>query len=310
MEIVSGPLLWEFQQKVLAAISDNPSTTDIDCIYKSFADKGRVPEVGGVLGNYAQKKAETDLLGDVPNLVALKRFTKEFFPEGWEKPDPVRTPTSERGVKGDKRGEMLYTGQTLGLVRSSDGTTCHALVLKPCGDERGSRQIKETKFPPKAVLEPLVTWLMMVAGMNDERTYSLQVGIADIQQLLYNVWNWSTTPEKARTDIDGLADEYLAFLGSVDGDGLYLDYGYSDIAGAIAKAKDNGKIQGDFPASDEEWKTLEFFTDDYSYHKGNDFNNDLVIGETMKAWSRMPDERDVNVIKQRFETMYKIPMTG
>ena len=30
----------------------------------------------------------------------------------------------------------------------------------------------------------------------------------------------------------------------------------------------------------------------------------------MKAWSRMPDERDVNVIKLRFETMYKIPMTG
>ncbi len=310
LEIVSGPLLWEFQQKVLAAISDNPSTADIDRIYKSLADKGRVPEVGGVLGNYAQKKAETDLLEDIPNLVALKSFTKEFFPEGWEKPDPVRTPTSERDVKGDERGEMLYTGQTLGWVQSADRTTCHALVLKPCGDERGSGKIKETKFPPKAVLEPLVTWLMMVAGMTDERTYSLRVAIVDIKQLLYNAWNWSMTPEKAKKYIDGLADEYLAFLDTPDGDGLYLDYGYSDLAEAIVNAKKKNKIQGDVPASDEEWKTLAFSTDDYSYHKDNDFNNDLVIGETMKAWSRMPDERDVNVIKQRFKTMHKIPMTG
>ena len=314
IEIVPGPLLWEFQRSILAAVPDDPSATDIEGVYKSFSDKGWAPESGGLLGDYALKKARNEMMGDATQrekLGALKNFTYEFFPDGWKKPDPVRTLSAERDVNGGKRGEMLYTGQTLGWVQSPDGTASYALMFNKCGDvwpSKNSPNPNLTKFPPKAVLEPLVTWLMMVAGLNDERTYSLRIGIADIQQLLYNAWNWSTTPEKARTDIDGLAEEYLAFLCSADDDGFYLDYGYSDLADAVVKAKE--KIKGDIPASDEEWKVLEFSTDDYSYHKGSSFNNDLVIGETMKAWSRKPDERDVNVIKRRFATMHKIPMTG
>jgi exonuclease V gamma subunit len=312
LEIASGPMEWKFQRAILDAVPDAPSATDIKGVYKSFSDKGWVPESDGLLGDYALKKARNEMMGDATQrekLCALKSFTKEFFPDGGSKPDPVRTLSPE----GGKRGEMLYTGQTLGWVQSSDGKTCHALVFSKCGDtwpSKNSTKPNLTKFPPKVVLEPLVTWLMMVAGMKDEKSYSLRVGIADMQELLYNAWNWSTTPEKAKKYIDALVDEYLAFLGTSDGDGRYLDYGYSDLAKAIVNAKGKNKIQGDFPASDEEWDALEFSTDDYSYHRDSDFNNDLVIGETMKAWSRMPDESDVDMIKRRFETMHRIPMIG
>ena len=318
LEIVSGPTEWKFQRAILDAVPDDPAATDITSVYTNLSDRGWIPETGSLLGGYSLKKTETEVMGDATQrekLGALKSFTKEFFPDGdgWKKPDPVRTPAPERNVNGVKRGEMLYTGQTLGWIQSPDGTASYALMFNKCGDawpSRNNQNLNLTKFPPKAVLEPLVTWLMMVAGMNDDRTYSLRVGIADIQQLLYNAWNWSTTPGKARTYIDSLADEYLAFLGTSDGDGLYLDYGYSDLADAIVNAKKKKKIQGDFPASDEEWKFLEFSTDDYSYHKDSSFNNDLVIGETMKAWSRMPGERDVDVIKRRFEIMHGLPMEG
>jgi hypothetical protein len=183
-------------------------------------------------------------------------------------------------------------------------------VFNKCGDERSGANVTPAKFPPKAVLEPFVTWLMMVAGKDDGRTYSLRVGIADIQQLLSNAWNWSATPERARSYIDGLVDAYLAFLDSADDDGIYLDYGYSDLADAIVQAKKKEKLRGDIPESPEEWEALEFASDDDSGSRNSSFNNELVIGETVKAWSRMPDEADVAEVKRRYENLYKLPMAG
>ncbi len=127
---------------------------------------------------------------------------------------------------------------------------------------------------------------------------------------MYNAWNWSIKPADAKKHIDGLADEYLSFLDMADDDGYYLDYGYSDLAEAICNAKKQEKIKGDVPDSDDEWNALEFSTDDYSNGKGKSFTNELVIGETMKAWSRKPDKRDVGTIKRRFEIMHGLPMAG
>ena len=155
-----------------------------------------------------------------------------------------------------------------------------------------------------------MTWLMMVAGKDDGKTYSLRVGIADIQQVLSNAWNWRVTPDKARGYIDGLADAYLAFLDSADDDGFYLDYGYSDLAEAIVQAKKKEKIRGVFPESPEEWYALEFASDDDFGSKDRSFNNELVIGETMKAWSRVPGEADVAEVKRRFENLHELPMSG
>lgn len=311
LEIGSKPVLWEFQAKLLASVSDNSFGEDIAAVYKGMSDRGKVPESESVMGKYAQAKVTTELTGKVQNLVDLKTFAVGFLPEGGCKPEPVRTISPARESGGVKRGEMLYTGQTSGWAGSADGTTSYALVYKPCGDKKqGSKKKEETAFPPKAVLEPFVTWLMMVAGKEDGSACTLRVGIVDISQLLYNIWEWSITPEGARTYIDVLADRYIAFHGTADGDGLYLDFGYSDLAKAFVDAKNRKKIEGDCPASEEEWKALQFASDDYSYGKSDSFNNDLVIGEMMKAWSRLPDDADAAVVRERFENMYSLPMSG
>ena len=311
LEIASGPTEWEFQRAVLKAVPDKPAETDIDGVYRRFANRGCVPQGGGLLGNYALAKAKDKLLKDAESLGALKCFVKAFLPEGWIKPDPVRTPVPAK--KGDaekyKRGELLFTGQTSGWLQSSDGTECRALLFNKCGDERSGGG-KQAKFPPKAVLEPLVTWLMMVAGMSDEKTYSLIVGIADIKELTYNAWRWSITLKDASTYLDVLVDEYLQYLDSPDGDGAYIDFGYSDLVDAIVAAKDKEKIAGDFPETKEEWEALEFKGDDDYGKTESSFDNDLVIGETMKAWSRMPDEEDIASVKDRFDRLHKLPMTG
>ena len=312
LEIASGPTEWEFQRAVLAAVPDNPAATDIEGIYRRFSNKGSVPQSGGLLGNYALAKAKDKLLKNAGNLGALKSFVGTFLPKGWGKPDPVRTLTPAKKGDGEKyeRGEWLFTGQTLGWMQSSDGTECRALVFNKCGDKLGSGKDQQAKFPPKAVLEPLVTWLMMVAGMDDDRTYSLQVGIADINELTYNAWKWDITPKDASAYLDGLADEYLRYLDSPDGDGLYLDYGYSDLADAVITAKNKGKISGDFPETPEEWEAIEFKDDDDYGKRESSFDNDLVIGETMKAWSRMPGEEDITKVKDSFDKLLRLPMTG
>lgn len=312
LELASGPLAWQFQQAVLDAVADDPAKTDIKKVYKNFSNRGNVPESDGLLGDYSLKKAETDFLNKAEDLGALKAFTEEFIPGDGVKPDPVRTllPLQNGTCEELKRDERLYTGQTSGWGQSPDGTASYALVFNKCGDERSGANVTPAKFPPKAVLEPFVTWLMMVAGKDDDRTYSLRVGIADIQQLLSNAWNWSATPERARSYIDGLADAYLAFLESPDDDGIYLDYGYSDLADAIVQAKKKEKLRGDIPESPEEWGALEFASDDDFGSKDRSFNNELVIGETVKAWSRMPGEGDVAEVKRRYENLHKLPMTG
>ena len=312
LEIASGPTEWEFQRAVLAAVPDNPAAIDIEGIYRRFSNKGSVPQSGGLLGNYALAKAKDKLLKNAGSLGALKSFVGTFLPEGWGKPDPVRTLTPAKKGEGEKyeRGERLFTGQTLGWMQSSDGTECRALVFNKCGDTLGSGKDQQAKFPPKAVLEPLVTWLMMVAGTDDDRTYSLQVGIADINELTYNAWKWDITPKDASTYLDGLADEYLQYLDSPDGDGLYLDYGYSDLADAIGTAKNKGKISGNFPETPEEWEAIEFKDDDDYGKRESSFDNDLVISETMKAWSRMPGGEDIAKVKDRFDKLLRLPMTG
>lgn len=312
LELASGPLTWQFQQAVLDAVPDDSVKTNIKDVYKNFSDRGHVPESDSLLGDYSLKKAKADFLTNAESIGALKAFVEKFVPGDGTKPDPVRTLfPSLKGKDGKfERGERLYTGQTSGWGLSQDGTTNYALVFNKCGDERTRGQVNPAKFPPKAVLEPFVTWLMMVAGKDDDTTYSLRVGIADIQQLLSNAWNWSVTPEKARGYIDGLADAYLAFLDSADDDGFYLDYGYSDLVEVIVQAKKKGKIRGGFPESPEEWQALEFASDDDFGSKDSSFNNELVIGETMKAWSRMPGEADMAEVKRRFESLHKLPMTG
>ena len=311
LEIASGPTEWEFQRAVLAAVPDDPAATDIESIYKRFSNKGYVPQDGGLLGNYALAKAKDKLLKNAGSLGALKGFVGTFLPEGWIKPDPVRTLLPAKIGAGEKheRGELLFTGHTLGWSQPKSGTECRAFVFNKCGDERSGGG-KQTKFPPKAVLEPLVTWLMMVSGMDDDTTYSLQVGIADINELTYNAWKWDIKPKDASAYLDGLADEYLQYIDSPDGDGLYLDYGYSDLADAIVTAKNKGKIGGDFPETLEEWEAIEFKDDDDFGKRESSFDNDLVIGETMKAWSRMPGEEDITKVKDRFDKLLWRPMIG
>ncbi len=321
LEIASGPTSWEFQRAVLNAVPDDPAATDIKGVYKDFSDRGCLPEPDGMFGCYALKKATAELAGDAArreSLGALKRFADGFRLDKGVRPDPVRVLVPARtGTDGTlERCEILYTGQTSGWIQSGDGLASRALVFNRCGDARKSKgEVGLANFPPKAVLEPLVTWLIMVAGKEDARRYSLRVGIADMDQMLYNGWTWDRTPMDARAYIDGLADEYLKYLANPDADGCYLDYGYSDMAKALENAIKMKMIGGTTPKDDDEWKkVLDAFSADDCRRGGDGFNSNLVIERVVGPLSRMPenneDGADLDVVKARFARLFKQPLGG
>ena len=322
MEMTSGPVKWEFQRAVLDAIPDDSAgALDVAVVYRRFADRGLLPDADDVLGRYSLEKIKAELAGDASSIAEwrnLKDFAERFSPESGTRPDPVRTFFDACYKKGAvARGERLYTGQTAGWVQTDEGATSCALVFNKCGDERKRGNVELATFPPKAVLEPLVTWLMMVAGMEGERERSLCVGIADIDEMLCNEWNWTATPKTARDRLNGLTDAYLSFLSVPDDDGRYLDCGYSDVAKAIDLAKKQRRVAEKFP-SDGEWEAVVEIMDVQAaaadFASGNSgFNDNLVIGRTMEEWSRKPDggrPEDVAEIRKRFENLYKLPLDG
>lgn len=323
MEMPSGPVTWEFQKAILDAIPDDPAgQLDIDSVYGRFADRGLTPEFSSLLGRYSLEKIKEELFGDENSLVELRKlkvFAKRFSPGGGTRPDPVRTVFLTRGGDGSvEHGERLYTGQTTGWIQTDEGATSCALVFNKSGDERKpNNSVSRTAYPPKAVLEPFVTWLMMVAGMDGEKECSLCVGIADIDQLLSNEWNWTATPEIARKRLRDLTDAYLSFLSTSDDDGRYLDYGYVEVANAIDAARKNKKVKGDIPG-DGEWEDVIDImaekADSAQFASGKSGNdNNLVIERTMADWRRLPDSErpaDVAEVRKRFGNLYEMPLSG
>ena len=326
LEMETGPTTWDFQKAVLKAVPKDPAATDIKRVFDEFAERGRLPESCGMLGDYSLKKEEDALKGNPArseSLGAISTFAKEFFPQNGKRPDSVRTllrQEQEAGKFFERIGsnEILYTGQTSDWIVSEDGRASYALVFKPCGDKRKENgEIEMSEFPPKAVLEPFVTWLIMVLGL-PESTYSLRVGIADMGQVLYNGWNWSVTPKDAKAYIEDLTTAYLKFLDAPDDDGRYLDYGYSKMAKALSEAITKKKTGGGLPSNDEGWKNVidEFSSDDF-WGSDKNFNNNLVIERVVELLSRMPENKedddggdDLKIVKDRFEKRFKKPMSG
>ena len=321
LEVESGPTKWKLQRAILNAVPDDPAeTTDLKKVFEDFSNRGYLPEPTGPLGAYALKKAEAELVGDKArrdSLAAIKSFADGFFPKQFVKPDAVRVlrPAQVDEKGNTKRSEILYTGQASSLVKSQDGKSSLALVFNRCGDTRKNNgDVDFVEFPPKAVLEQLVTWLMMVAGKDGDRCHSLRVGIVDMDQVLYNGWNWSVTPARAKEYIEVLSEEYLKYLSGYEADGCYLDYGYSDMATAIAYCIKKKKITEKVPKDDDEWRKVidEFSSDDF-YRGGNGFNNNLVIERVVEPLSRMPESDDVDdlkIVKDRFGKLFELPMNG
>ncbi len=326
LEVESGPTKWNLQRAILNAVPDDPAATDLKKVFEDFSNRGYLPEPTGPLGAYALKKAETEFVGDKArrdSLAAIKSFADGFFPDQFVKPDAVRIVLpfpAERDAKKKKR-EVLYTGQTSGWVQSEDGQSCLALVFNRCGDKRKDKgDVDFAAFPPKAVLEPLVTWLMMVAGKDGDGVHSLRVGIVDMDQVLSSDWNWSVTPKDAKANIEGLTQTYLNYLDKPDVNGCYLDYGYSDMAKAIVafKGEKAGSDMPDdddkWPKSDDEWKKVvdKFSSDDF-WGGDKSFNNNLVVERVVESLSRMPesdDGGDLKIVKDRFEKLFELPMNG
>ena len=321
LEVEPGPAKWQFERAVLDAVPKDRTGTDLGKVFGDFSDRGYLPEPTGPLGAYALKKAEAEFAGDEArrdSLAAIKSFVDGFFPEQSVKPDAVRIPRPARfdGNGALERPAILYTGQTSGLARSEDGAASFALVLNRCGDARkGKGGADLAEFPPKAVLEPLVTWLMMVAGKDGGDSHSLRAGIVDMDQVLYNCWDWSVTPAHARRYIEDLSDEYLEYLAGPDGDGCYLDYGYSDMAKAVADCFRKKTIGGRVPKDDGEWrKVIDAFSPDDYHRTGGGFDSSLAVERAVEPLSRMPENGenggDIDTVKDRFEKLFKLPMSG
>ena len=323
LEVESGPTKWNLQRAILNAVPKKSAAIDLKKVFEDFSDRGYLPEQTGPLGAYSLKKAEVELTGDPArrgSLAAIKSFTDKFFPENSVKPDSVRVPSPARLDKNKKtiRPEILYTGQTLGWAQSEDGIASLALVFNKCGDTRKENARGDIDFanlPPKAVLEPFVTWLIMVADAKGDGNHSLRVGIVDMDQVLYNGWNWSVTPARAQQYIESLTEGYLKYLDDSDDDGCYLDYGYSDMAKAIADSIKKKKISGKIPNDDGEWrKVMDVFSSDDYRRSGSGFNNNLVIERVVEPLSRMPENGenggDLDKVKDRFEKFFKLPMGG
>ena len=321
LEVESGPTKWKLQRAILNAVPKDSAAIDLKKVFEDFSDRGYLPEQTGPLGAYSLKKAEAKFTGDPArrdSLGSIKSFADGFFPENSVRPDSVRV---LRSAQVDEKGsttrpEILYTAQTSGLVQSEDGVASFALVFNRCGDTRKSKgNVDFAEFPPKAVLEALVIWLMMVAGKDVDASYSLRVGIADMDQVLYNGWNWSVTPARAKRYVESLTEGYLKYLDDSGDDGCYLDYGYSDMTNAIADSIKKKKIRGKIPKDDDEWRKVidEFSSDDY-HRGGSGFNNNLVIERVVEPLSRMPENGenggDLGTVKDRFEKLFKLPMSG
>ena len=318
LEVESGPMEWKLQRKILNAVPNDPAATDLKKVFEDFSDRGYLPEPTGPLGAYALKKVVTEFVGDDArrgSLAAIKSFADGFFLDQFVKPDAVRVlrPAQVDEKGNTKRSEILYTGQTSGLVKSQDGKSSLALVFNRCGDTRKDNgELDLVEFPPKAVLEPLVTWLMMVSGKDGDCCHSLRVGIVDMDQVLSNCWDWSVTPSRAKEYIEVLSEEYLKYLGESQADGCYLDYGYSDMATAIAYCIKK-KITGKVPKDDEWRKVIDAFSSDDFYRGGNGFNNNLVVERVVEPLSRMPesdDGGDLKIVKDRFAKLFELPMNG
>ncbi|MBP5383858.1 MAG: TIR domain-containing protein, partial [Lachnospiraceae bacterium] len=64
-------------------------------------------------------------------------------------------------------GEVLFTGATGDWTVSPDGLSSSVILFNRCGDTGKKPEVKETPFPPKAVLEPFATWMAMAAGADE-----------------------------------------------------------------------------------------------------------------------------------------------
>ncbi len=340
LEIPSGPDQWEFQRKLLEAVSGG--APDIESVYAPFAAVGKLPEPGGFLGRYSVDKTSASLKGKEEDLAKLKAFVDGFLPAGWEehRPDPVRTVAKADATRS--LPERLYTGQTQNWVLAEDKTACSVLLFNKCSDEKD----KKATFPPKAVLGPFVTWAAMVAGADDEREHSLRVGIADLDQLQSDVWKWTITRAKAKEWLDEVSATYLHYLGAPNAGGAYLDFGCPDLAKAFvavaAKKKKEGEAKDKekkkkgkdeepdstnaaadggrwVPKTDADWKTVvnSFPSDDDYGGDKKGFDNSLVIDETVQPFSRQPGdgddktaEQDIKAVKNSYEKIMELPMSG
>ena len=315
LEIPYGPVQWAFNRKLLdEACGGTPD--EIKEVYESFAAKGALPEAEGFFGTYSIDKTSEKFSNK--DLQALKSFADGFLPNDWEKPDPVRTvfPASE-GPCEKHLPERLFTAKTKDWKVA--GGESRILQFNKCGDSRGRKkgEINQTPFPPKAMLKPFVAWVAKVAGETGADARTLRVGIADIDKCLHNAWEWTATPEEARTWLDKVSGAYLRYLDDSE-DGVYLDFGYSDLAKAFEKAKKDGKIAEKAPKDDAEWRsTVDSFSKDWDSGERKGFDNGLVVDETVGPMGRFPGEggdgdaaNDVADVKSRYENWFKRILDG
>jgi exonuclease V gamma subunit len=308
LEFKYGPVKWDFERAIL-------ENDGIEKVYKDFSERGLMPDSKGILGGYSLAKVMTQLEPLGNELNSIKSFVRNFAnQEGFKKPDLVNVLFPAKYDKNKKllRPEILCTAHVSDFVTSVNGNESLALVFKSCGDKRNSKTITLSKFPPKAVLEPLVTWLMMVAAKDGVEKCMLSVHIVDMNQVLRGSWSWETMPSAAKTYIEGLLENYWNYLADSDADGCYLDYGYSDMVKVLEKVSMSTEeiLQID---NDNKWLRLidAFSSDDYN-SKNSTFNNNLVIERVVEEYSRMPDETDsdLKIVKDRFQELFKMPLLG
>lgn len=315
----TGPVRWEYEKQFLSTVAGNPVDTDVVESYKTLDGSGRSPAAANLLGQYSIDKFRSVTIGDHPErLGSLKNFVDTFIPakEDGKIADmpPVRTivdrPSEVLPAWKGPQVSVLFTGQTQDWVKTADDSICTALVYGPSGDSYNKKgEVAETLYPPDAVIEPLVTWLMFVSGMDEtsgDARFALRIGIADLSAMIHNVWEWGLTRDDARGMLMRLTEHYLGFVNEVDKDRRYVDFGYRKLREALKKSK----ITQMPDLIDFDWRNvIANMTEDYKSDKG-DYDKSLVIEETLSEYAHLPLRNDAECVARMYKTMFYPVMFG
>jgi hypothetical protein len=309
-----GPVAWELDRALVCALPEHPQRADIERVYRSFADHGQLPDTANPFGACALERIKERIAKRPEDWGKLKRFTVSFLADG---------------EKAGKVCRLHETGKQTYLHVANAGDACDfplmrrraALVYKPCGDERKAKGTTYTRYPPKAVLEPLVAWMVKIAGETEQHAWTLDVGVVDLEQALYNVWRWRMTPAEASTFLENASLRYLAYLDEIGDDGVYLDWGYEDLVDAFSRAEKGGLDIGEFLGGkdaagraarmEEGWAYLAaHFKDAEKWRAQGKFDNSLVLEKSLEWMGRKPGPCDREKIRSAFDDLFRIPLSG
>lgn len=294
--IQNDPALWELQFAWL----DGDSEDGLDRAFRSLQLSGGAPM--GFLGDFAKARLEEDLNANGP---ALKAFVSTFGDgvQGGQ----VQTKTGRAKIRfddGSKAGERFYSVELPGWTEDESGAS--VLVCGYLGDEK-----RISEFPSDRALEPLMTFVIDMAGRTGQEPRTLRVGVVDLGHGTCRAWRWAdVTPVAAREYLKGLTADYEGYLKSGEnGRPVVLEYRKLTDANGVRHLKDFLTATDELAQETSLKEVLRDVLHEDFRAKGKDksFNGNLVI---QKVVAGLVSEPDADTLKSWIDGRYSLPLQG